>query len=113
MRIKVLKKNQKMCALTSSIPEYMEIDKGGIEAALDLLRGRMQIFCLVSIQRAIVHVLRIVEGTALDMMRIFVEWEAKWEQMQEDLLQEQVDEVVDTGHGVDDGKNYDFDGNLD
>ena len=61
------------------------------------------------IQRAIVHVLRLVEGTASDVLRIFVDREAEWEQTQEDLA---VDEVVDAGHGVDDGENFDFNGNL-
>ena len=48
-----------------------------------------------------------MEGTALEVMHIFVDWEAEWEQMHEDLLSRQVnkvvDKVVDTGHGVDDG----------
>ena len=47
-----------------------------------------------------------------DMLRIFVDREAEWEQMQEDS-QNGVDEVVDAGHGVDNGENFDFDGNLD
>ena len=39
--------------------------------------------------------------------------EAKWEQMQEDLQgQESVDKVMDTGHGVDDGEDFDYNGNL-
>ena len=33
--------------------------------------------------------------------------------MCEDLLAAQVNEVVDAGHGVDDGENFDFNGNLD
>ena len=37
---------------------------------------------LVMIQRAIVHVLGLVQRTALDMMHIFIDQEAKWEQMQ-------------------------------
>ena len=64
------------------------------------------------IQRAIVHVLRLVEGTASDILHIFVDHEAEWEQMQEDS-QDGVDEVVDAGHGVDSGENFDFDDNLD
>ena len=63
------------------------------------------------IQWAIVHVLRLVEGTASDVLRIFVDREAEWEQMQEDS-QDGVDEVVDAGHGVDSGENFNFDGNL-
>ena len=64
------------------------------------------------IQWAIVHVLRLVEGTASDVLRIFVDREAEWEQMQEDS-QNGVNEVVNAGHGVDSGENFDFDGNLD
>ena len=76
----------------------------------DLCRDLQQ---LVQIQRAIVHVLRLVEGTASDVLCIFVDREAKWEQMQEELGQDEVDEVVDTAHGTDNGENFDFDGNLD
>ena len=54
-----------------------------------------------------------MEATASDVLRIFVDMEAEWEQMQEDLGQDEVDEVVDTEHRVDDGENFDFDGNLD
>ena len=64
------------------------------------------------IQQAIVHVLRLVEGTASDVLCIFVDQEAEWEQMQEDS-QDGVDEVVDARHGVDSRENFDFDGNLD
>ena len=57
-----------------------------------------------------------MEGTALEVMHIFINWEAEWEQMRKDLLAAQVDkvvdEVVDTRHGVDDGENFNFDGNL-
>ena len=67
---------------------------------------------LVLIQRTIVHVLQLVEGIASDVLRIFVDREAEWEQEQEDLGQGKVDEVVDAGHGVDDGENFDYDGNL-
>ena len=71
----------------------------------------------MNIQRAIINVLHLVEGTALEVMHIFVSWEVEWEQMHEDLLSRQVnevvDEVVDAGHRVDDGENFNFDGNLD
>ena len=72
----------------SSAPEYTEVDEEGIEAVLELLRGRLAIQTmfqslptedlwsdlqhLVMIQRAIVHVLQLVEGTASDVMNIFV-----------------------------------------
>ena len=71
----------------------------------------------MNIQRAIVNVLCLVEGTALEVMHIFIDQEAEWEQMHEDLLSRQVDEVVDkvvdAGHGVDDEENFNFNGNLD
>ena len=100
----------------------------GVVAALNLLAGRLELRAmfqsmltedlrqdlrqLVLIQQAIVHVLRLVEGTASDVLRIFVDREAEWEQMQEDS-QDGVDKVVNTGCGVDSGENFDFDGNLD
>ena len=42
---------------------------------------------------------------------LFRSREAELEQAQEDLGQGEVDEVVDAGHGVDDGEDFDFDGN--
>ena len=116
-------------AVENSTPlSYRPLTPEGVAAALNLLVGRLELramfqsmltedLCrdlrqLVLIQRAIVHVLRLVEGTASDMLRIFVDREAEWEQMQEDS-QNGVDEVVDTGHGVDSGENFDFDSNLD
>ena len=58
-----------------------------------------------------------MEGTALGVMHIFVDWEVEWEQMHEGLLAAQVDEVVDkvvdARHGVDNGENFDFNSNLD
>ena len=48
---------------------------------------------------------------ASDVLRIFVDREAELEQAQEDLGESEVDEVVDAGHGVDDGEDFDFDGN--
>ena len=53
-----------------------------------------------------------MEGTALEVMHIFVDQEVEWEQMHKDLLREQVDKVADAGHGVDNGENYNFDSNL-
>ena len=63
---------------------------------------------LVLIQRAIVHVLQIVGETASAVLQIFVDREAQQEE-----LESLVDEVVDAGHGVDSGENFDYDGNLD
>ena len=61
--------------------------------------------------------MRVALTTALEVMHIFVDWEAEWEQMHKDLLAAQVDEVVDkvidARHRVDNGENFDFDGNLD
>ena len=110
-------------------PPYSESNVESITAALDVLRGRLELRSmfqvmptedlrrdlrqLVLIQRTIVHVLQLVEGIASDVLRIFVDREAEWEQEQEDLGQGEVDEVVDAGHGVDDGENFDYDGNLD
>ena len=74
----------------------------------DLRRDLRQ---LVLIQRTIVHVLQLVEGIASDVLRIFVDREAELEQEQEDLGQGEVDEVVDAGHGVNDGEDFDFDRN--
>ena len=61
---------------------------------------------IVQLQRAIVLVLRIVEETALAILRILVDREA-----QEEEVVSLVDEVVDAGHGVDNGEDFDFDGN--
>ena len=111
----------------NSAPPYSESNVESVAAALDVLRSRLELRSmfhsmptedlrrdlrqLVLIQRTIVHVLQLVEGIASDVLRIFVDREAKWEQEQEDLGQGEVDEVVDAGHGVDDGEDFDFDGN--
>ena len=112
-----------------ALPLYCPPTPEGVVQALNLLAGRLELRAmfqsmptedlrwdlrqLVQIQRAIVHVLRLVEGTASDVLRIFVDREAEWEQMQEELGQDEVDEVVDTTHGTDDGEDFDYDGNLD
>ena len=61
---------------------------------------------LVLIQRAIVHVLQIVGETASGVLQIFVNCEA---QVEEEASQG--DDVVDAGHGVDTGEDFDYDGN--
>ena len=102
------------------LPSYEE----AIRQALDTLQDRLAIRRtfeempmedvwsslrrLVLIQRAIVRVLQIVGGTASAVLQIFVDWEAQQEE-----LESLVDEVVDAGHGVDSGENFDYDGNLD
>ena len=112
-----------------ALPSYRPPTPEGVVQALNLLAGRLELrmifqslptedLCrdlrqLVQIQRAIVHVLCLVEGTASDVLRIFVDREAEWEQMQEELGQDEVDEVVDAAHGSDNGEDFDYDGNLD
>ena len=61
---------------------------------------------LVLIQRAIIHVLQIVGETASGVLQILVDHEA-----QEEEEASQGDEVVDAGHGVDTGEDFNFDGN--
>ena len=61
---------------------------------------------LVLIQHAIVHVLQIVGETASGVLQILVDREA---QMEEEASVG--DDVVDAGHGVDTGEDFDFDGN--
>ena len=110
----------------SSMPPYHPPALEGVIAVLDLLAGRLELqvmfqpmstedlcqdLCqLVLIQWAIVYVLCLVEETASDMLHIFVNREAEWEQMQEDLV---VDNMVDAGHGIDNGENFDFDSDFD
>ena len=108
-------------------PPYSKSNVESVTAALDVLQGRLELRSmfqamptedlrrdlrqLVLIQRTIIHVLQLVEGIASDVLRIFVDRKAEWEQEQEDLGQGEVDEVVDAGHSVDDGEDFDFDGN--
>ena len=67
---------------------------------------RSDLWRIVQLQRAIVLVLRIVEETASAILHILVDREA-----QEEEVASLVDEVVDVGYGVDDGEDFDFDGN--
>ena len=66
---------------------------------------RSELRHLVLIQRAIVRVLQIVGETASGVLQILVNREA---QMEEASVG---DDVVDAGHGVDTGEDFDFDGN--
>ena len=116
---KIIKTGQQLLA-GEDLPSYEE----AIRQALDTLQDRLAIrrifegmsmedvrSCLrrlVLIQRAIVRVLQIVGETASAVLQIFVDREAQQEE-----LESLVDEVVDAGHGVDSGENYDYDGNLD
>ena len=62
--------------------------------------------CIVLIQCAIVRVLQIVGETALGVLQILVDREA-----QEEEEASQGDDVVNAGHGVDTGEDFDYDGN--
>ena len=53
-----------------------------------------------------IRVLQVVEGTVSMILTVLVDREAE-----EEELASQVDEVVDAGYGVDDGEDFDFDGN--
>ena len=104
------------------MPPYSKPSEESIRDALETLRNQLsirQIFlempmedlwsdlrCIVQLQHAIVLVLRIVEETASAVLHILVDCEA-----QEEEVASLVDEVVDTGYGVDDGEDFDFDGN--
>ena len=61
---------------------------------------------LVLIQHAIVCVLQIVGETASGVLQILVDCEA-----QEEEEASQGDDVVDAGHGVDTGEDFNFDRN--
>ena len=54
----------------------------------------------------IIHVLQIVGETASGVLQILVDCEA---QVEEEASQG--DDVVDAGHGIDTGEDFDYDGN--
>ena len=109
-------------AAENSMPPYSEPSEELIRDALETLRNQLsirQMFLempmedlqsdlrrIVQLQRAIVLVLQIVEETASAVLHILVDREA-----QEEEVASLVDEVVDAGYGVDDGEDFDFDGN--
>ena len=66
----------------------------------------LELWRLVLIQCAIVHVLQIVGETALGVLQILVNCEA-----QEEEEASEGDNVVDTGHGVDTGEDFDYNRN--
>ena len=68
--------------------------------------------CLVLLQHAIICVLQIVEATALAVLQVFIDQQAEEEETLEQM-REVMDDVVDTGHGVNNGEDFGFDGNLD
>ena len=51
-----------------------------------------------------------MEATALVVLQVFVDQQAKEEETLEQM-REAMDDVVDAGHGVNDGEDFDFDGN--
>ena len=104
------------------MPPYSEPSEGSIRDVLETLRNQLsirQMFLemlmedlrsdlqrIVQLQRAIVLVLWIVEETASVVLHILVDREA-----QEEEVASLVDEVVDAGYGIDNGEDFDFDGN--
>ena len=109
-------------AQKNSVLLYSEPSEESIRDVLETLRNQLsirQMFLempmedlrsdlrrIVQLQCAIVLVLRIVEETASAVLHILVDREA-----QEEEVASLVDEVVDAGHGIDDGEDFDFDGN--
>ena len=77
--------------VNEALPLYQGLMPEGITTALELLQEWLAVHAmfqllptedlrqLVNIQRAIVNVLHLVEGTALEVMHIFVDQEVEWE----------------------------------
>ena len=61
-------------------------------------------------EHAIAHILQIVEGTALVVLQIFVDRGVAKEGLEEQMRGME-DNVVDTGHRVNEGEDFDFDQN--
>ena len=57
-----------------------------------------------------VHVLQIVEAAALGVLQVFVDQQAEEEETLEQM-REAMDNVVVAGYGIDDGEDFNFDGN--
>ena len=109
-------------ASLNSVPPYSEPSEETIRDALETLRNQLSIrqmfleipmedlrsdlWRIVQLQHAIVLVLQIVEETASAVLCILVDREA-----QEEEVESLVDKVVDARFGVDDGEDFDFDGN--
>ena len=88
-------------------------DHLGIRRVLELLLTQdlhADLRCLVQFQYAIVYVLQIVEATTLVVLQVFVDQQAEEEETLE-WMREAMDDVVDTGHGVNNGEDFDFDRN--
>ena len=107
------------------MPAYSQVEEEQIREALETLEDHLGIRrvlellptanlhanlqCLVLLQHAIVCVLQIVEATAL-ALQVFVDQQAEEEETLEQM-REAMDDVVDAGHGVNDGEDFDFNGN--
>ena len=52
-----------------------------------------------------------MEATALAVLQVFVDRQAKEEETLEQM-REVMDDVVDAGHGVNNGEDFNFDSNL-
>ena len=110
----------------SSTPAYSQVEEEQIWEALETLNNHLGIRIvlellltqdlhtdlqhLVQLQHAIVHVLQIVEATALVVLQVSVDRQAEEEETLEQM-REVMDDMVDAGHGVNDGEDFDFDGN--
>ena len=110
----------------SSAPAYSQVEEEQIRESLDLLNDHLgvrrileslptrdlhaDLRRLVELQCAIVHVLQVVEGTASAVLQIFIDRGAEEEELEE-RMRGMVDDIVDAGHGVDDGEDFDFDQN--
>ena len=53
-----------------------------------------------------------MEATALAVLQVFIDQQAEEEETLEQM-REAMDDVVDAGHGFNDGEDFDFDGNFD
>ena len=112
----------------SSAPTYSQVEEEQIREAPEMLEDRLGIRRvlellltvnlhadlrrLVLLQCAIIRVLQIVEATALAVLQVFVDQQAEEEETFEQM-REAMDDVVDAGHGVDEGEHFDFNSNLD
>ena len=52
-----------------------------------------------------------MEATALVVLQVFIDQQAKEEETLE-WMREAMDDVVDAGYGVNNGEDFNFDGNL-
>ena len=104
------------------MPVYLQVDEEGTRRVLDTLQDclslrhlfeelpmedlRSELQHLVLIQHAIVCVLQIVGETASGVLQILIDREA-----QEEEEANQGDDVVDAGHSIDTGEDFDYNRN--